>query len=389
MQPEVLLLDRKSQAPLDGDQSSRDETQAVCLGELLEEIDGLLRRYIAFPAEHLAMLTACWIAGTYLYERFAYFGYLALRSPTPRCGKTHVLQLVALLAQGKPPKTMMPTAAVLFRSTRAVLILDEVDRLRNADKETFGDVIAVLDGGFERGGVVERMERAKGGGFEVKSYPVFGPKALAGIEKLADTLADRSFQIQMQRTRQRMPRLNERRLEGTARPIREKLAAWAAAHEEEVEQAYENLPDETPDLAQFDDRFQDISEPLMVLASLADAERAHEKQILPKLIAGLTGAAGRREVSARERQLLAFLEIAEARLIMATEVFIPSADLLDACEEREELSRIETTSALAGFLRHFDLSPSADTTKTKRGYWIRREWVDEWKAIYGGSKDAG
>ena len=37
--------------------------------------------------------------------------------------------------------------------------------------------------------------------------------------------------------------------------------------------AYDDLPDQHPDLERFDDRFQDIAEPLIILATMADAER--------------------------------------------------------------------------------------------------------------------
>jgi hypothetical protein len=50
----------------------------------------------------------------------------------------------------------------------------------------------------------------------------------------------------------------------------------------------------------------------------------------------------------------------------------------------EELSRIETTRALAGFLKHFDLFPKAQSGKT-RGYAIRRDWLSIWGARYGRS----
>src|SRR4030095_11313923 len=116
---------------------------------------------------------------------------LALRSATPRCGKTRLLRLLALLALDSPSITTTPTAPVLFRSQRKVLILDEVDRLRNADKENFGAVLSILNVGFEKGAVVERTERAKGGNFEVRAFPVYRPVAIAGIESLADTLSDR------------------------------------------------------------------------------------------------------------------------------------------------------------------------------------------------------
>src|SRR5206468_1920072 len=138
----------------------------------------------------LAMLIALWIANTYAFERFHYAGYLAIRSATPQCGKTRLLELISMLAKGTPSITTMPTAAVLFRSTQRVMLFDEVDKLRNSDRETYGDVMAVLNCGFQRGALVQRVDRGKAS-FPVVSFSVYGPKAFAGIENLTDTLADR------------------------------------------------------------------------------------------------------------------------------------------------------------------------------------------------------
>jgi hypothetical protein len=372
-------LEQRAKAPLNGGTAT---DQVPRLADLLEEIAGLIATYILLPLPGLAILLGTWIANTYCFERFHYCGYLALRSATPRCGKTRLLRLITMLVLGTPPIVSTPTAATLFRTTRKVLILDEVDRLRNADKESYGDVLQVLDHGFEAGGVVQRTER-KGGAFEVKEYPVYGPKAIAGIEALADTLADRTFQIQMERTPKRMPRLNARRLEEQAQRLRLGLLTWGDRYDADITEAYDGLPDEVAALADFDDRFQDIAEPLIVLASLADAERPDGSPILPRLLDGLRAAAGRREPSGRERDLLAFLDLVELRLGLTAEVFLRSTDLVDACHEREELSKIETTRALAGFLRHFDLTPKNRSGK-ERGYLVTREWVDTWRGRYGG-----
>lgn len=349
------------------------------LSEALDEMERIILQYMTLPTDGFAMLIAVWIANTYTFDRFQYCGYLALRSATPQCGKSRLLGLIAKLAEGAPPRTAIPTAAALFRSPRKVLILDEVDQLRNKDKETYGAVLAVLNSGFEKGVKIERVERT-GGSFSVKSYDVYGPKALAGLEALADTLSDRSFQVQMRRTPQHMPRLNERRFEETASRIRGQLEQWATAHGSAVAEAYAVLPDEVPCLAGFDDRFQNIAEPFVVLAGLADAERPEGPAVLPRLMVGLQAAAGKREVSNRERELAAFLEIVKERLIGLSEVFVPTTELVAACQEREELSWFEDGKRLAGLLRNFELYPRS-TGKT-RGYLIREEWVTEWEARY-------
>jgi hypothetical protein len=349
------------------------------LADLLDEIDQVVRRYVGLPNPELSVLVAVWVVQTYTFDKFRYCGYLALRSATPRCGKTTLLRILSQLTNGAPPITSIPTPAVLFRSTRRVLLLDEVDRLKNADKEKYGELLAVLNAGFEDGGMIERCEPRT---HEVRQYSVYGPKALAGIEGIADTLADRSFQIQMERCVSRMPRLNLRRMEELFSHLRKGLQVWADAHEEQIVQTYDGLPDSLDCLERFDDRFQDIAEPLIVLATLADAERPEGPKVLPRLLEGLQAAVGRREPSGREKQLLAFLDIATSRLGNEAEVFVPSADLVTDCERIEDLAFIESARKLASFLKHFDLAPKSNGTE--RGYHLTRQWVEEWQSRYRG-----
>ena len=374
----LLELEQAARSPL-GPSSYTDESQSKPprLADLLDEVDLVIRHYVKLPMAQLAMLIALWNALTYCYDRFRYCGYLALRSATPRCGKTTLLRIESQLANGSPFITSLPTPAVLFRSTRRVLLLDEVDKLRNADKEKFGEVLAVLNCGYEAGAVIERCNKNT---FKVEQYLVYGPKALAGIEGIADTLADRSFQIQMERSAQRMPRLNLRKMDELFVQLRAGLQSWVEAHDKQIVETYDELPDQLDCLKEFDDRFQDISEPLVVLATLADVERPEGPKVLPRLLEGLKAAAGRREPSGRERQLLAFLDIATSKLGKEAEVFVRSADLVEDCQKIEDLAFIETGRKLAGLLKHFDLFPKSNGTE--RGYNVSRQWVEEWWSRY-------
>lgn len=375
--PDVARIEAAAAAPLNGDKP------ASRLGDLLDEVAGLIDKFVTLPREGLSVLIACWIASTYTYTRVSYCGYLALRSATPRCGKSRLLQLVALLSQGEPPVTGTPSAALLVRRTRPVMVLDEVDRLRNVDAEGYGEVIAVLNIGYDASGCYERLEPRRGGGWEPRRYEVYGPIAMAGIEALADTLADRAYQVRMQRSTRRMPRLSRRRLAPDAARIRDGLTAWAERHGETITRVYDGLPDEVPDLAGYDDRLQDISEPLVVLATMADAERPTGAPILPRLLAGLRAAAGRREPSNRERELAAMLSMLDDRMPAgAEELWIGSAELLTACAESPDLVRIGSARSLAAVMRHLDLAARQDVTRTHRGYAIRRTWLEEWRGRY-------
>ncbi len=362
-----------------GDSPEEPDTQLM-LSNSIETIQSTLIKYIDFVHPALATVVSLWIVLAFCFDSFQYCGYLALRSPTPRCGKTRLLKLIALFLGVKI--TAIPTAATIFRSNQKELILDEVDRLGNRDKETFGLVLAVLNCGFERGATIDRCEKVKGGNFIVKEYDVFGPKALAGIESLADTLADRCFQLPMQRTSKRPPRLNLRRLTPTADDLQRQLRLWFAQKTDEIEDLYGKLPDELHPLKDFDDRFQDISEPLVVLAGLADTERGEGSHLLDDLIAGLTLCAGKRQATGKESSIIAFLGLIDRELGVQDEKFMNTSDIVGCCLEHEDLAWVENGKRLANLLRPFDLFATPSPTGQKRGYWIKREWVEQWKATY-------
>jgi hypothetical protein len=94
------------------------------------------------------------------------------------------------------------TEAQLYRSaarTGGVQLFDEVETLRG-DRERFDALITVLNHGFERGGVVARLEK-RGDRFVEERYEVYAPRVLAGIAGLKDTLEDRALTLVMLRRR--------------------------------------------------------------------------------------------------------------------------------------------------------------------------------------------
>jgi len=357
----------------------------VRVADEIDRIIHLIQHYTALPNNDLAVLLACWIVNTYTFQHFRYCGYVALRSATPQCGKTRLLRLIGSLAKGNRKPIAFPTAAVIFRCGWEVMLLDEVDQLRNGDKETFGALLAVLNFGFERGGAIVRNERIEGT-YQPTEFPVYGPKAFAGIEGLADTLSDRTFHIQMERAKYRQPRMVMRKMDDELTSVRLKREWWECETATLLVAAYDDLPDQHPDLERFDDRFQDIAEPLIILATMADAERPTGPLILPRLLEGLRVAAGRRAPSVGERLLLIILKMMEDKLGPKDEMFLPSQELFQACGGGDGTTGISSTTALASFLKRFDLSPREASDGKCRGYWITRSWIEHWKARYGGKE---
>src|SRR6185436_510195 len=146
------------------------------------------------------------VLGTWCYRGFRVYPYLSMRSAEKRCGKSRLLHLLSRVTFNASPVTAHPTEAQLFRSaarTGGVQLFDEVETLRG-DRERFDALISVLNVGFERGGVVTRLER-RGRGFVEAPSEVYCPRVLAGIAGLQETLEDRSLPLFMFRKRRDEP----------------------------------------------------------------------------------------------------------------------------------------------------------------------------------------
>lgn len=344
------------------------------LADILHEIVSTLTRYVHFPQPAIAMLIACWIAMTYCFREFRYSGYLAIRSQGPQSGKTRLLELLSALSGGNPSIYTSPTAAVLYRANQDVFLIDEVDRLRAQDRQTYGQVIGILNAGFASNGVVPRAARVDDNGrFVVVNHPVYGPKAFAGLEKLEDTLADRCFHIQMRKAPTRLTRWSMRSFDATAARIREQLKSWFTANHEQVGQAYAGLPNELHVLRRYDDRYQDIAEPLIVLAALADAENGGVQTIMPALLAGLCLGACQRGPTGGVRLAMALEDILRPIVGDGEAVSIPTKDLLQKVQAGG-LGWIDSPHDMAKALSPFGLHPRSNGTLHE--YYITREIVE-------------
>ena len=145
------------------------------------------------------------------------------------------------------------------------LMVDEVDtiysRKRGADANE--GLRALLNAGYERAATVHRCV---GPNFTLADFPVFCPKALAGIGKLPDTVADRCLTITMRRKpREKVRRFFSRDVKPLAQPLAAKLEALSQ-NQHIIATLQEARPVIPPG---FDDRAADISHPLLAIADMA------------------------------------------------------------------------------------------------------------------------
>jgi hypothetical protein len=61
--------------------------------QMLKDLEEYFSRYSALPP-HLPLVLVLWSVGTYLFDGFDCYPYLAITSPTKRCGKTRTAELL-------------------------------------------------------------------------------------------------------------------------------------------------------------------------------------------------------------------------------------------------------------------------------------------------------
>lgn len=354
--------------------------------DLIHRVAQLLNRHIFFKDKRSALLIATWVLGTYIYDIFTFYGYLWVNSPVKRCAKSLLLDILSQLCSKATPRLSNISEASIFRLANLghTLILDELENVRGEDKEKYQAVMTVLNAGFQAGGKVPRVERVKDSGFEVVYFNAYSSKVLAGINRLVDTIEDRSFKVPMVRKTkdEKVERFNLRKQRKELEGLRRELELWREERRGAIEALYDGLG-EIPEMASLDDRFKDISEPLVSIASYADAEAANgQRRILPDLVSLLLDLSGKRSESEKREGIAAFIPVAEKILDGRDEDFIPSGDLMKKVQEVDELSWIGSTKMLASFLGKFDLPPKPKSGGTVRGYKITREWVEEAKNRY-------
>ena len=260
--------------------------------ELLDALEGVVRRYVVLPqwaAETLALLTL----HTYAFEFRDVTTYLGIESPEKRCGKTTLLGVLSELVN-RPVVAANISSPAFFRvieETRPTLLIDEADTFLQGSDELRG----ILNAGYSKKTAfvwrvtnetrkTERLNELKklnglnglnqvhddGNGAEdggaaaqsrVARFSCWCPKVICAIGRLPDTLADRCIVIRMERKREDEACERLRDLDGSA--LREQCARFARENREAIAAARPKA------VAGLNDRAADIWEPLLALADLA------------------------------------------------------------------------------------------------------------------------
>jgi 5S rRNA maturation endonuclease (ribonuclease M5) len=169
---------------------------------LLDHVAAYIRRFVSL-SESQARVAATWTVHTYTFAAADSTPYLAITSAEKQSGKTRLLEVFKTLVE-TPWFTGRVTAAVLTRkidAERPTLLLDESDAAFSGEKEYAEALRCVLNTGHRSGGKASCCV-GQGANISFKDFSTFCPKAIAGIGKLPDTVADRAIPIRLKRAAQ-------------------------------------------------------------------------------------------------------------------------------------------------------------------------------------------
>lgn len=353
---------------------------STTVSRLLNQIDRLLDRYVAFPSDHDRHAVAAWAVHCWAVDAFDSTPRLALLSPEKGSGKTRTLEVLELVVPD-PIHAVNLSASALFRLVAdeerdTTLLLDEADTYLSA--KTAGqheDLRGLVNAGHRRGAKAYRVRADRGN--IVEAFPAFAPVALAGIGDLPDTITDRSVVVGMKRrapTEQVDP-FRRRQAKADTERLRLDLDEWSDQLLEALDGAEPSMPDGVVD------RPADVWEPLVAIGDLAGDPWS--TRIRDAAVAAVTGReADELTVGAR---LLSDLETIFAQA--GDPEAIATQDLLDALHQDDEApwgdwygSPLDARN-LAKLLRRYDVRSTTvrphGHDRTLKGY-RRDALVDAW-----------
>ena len=340
----------------------------VDLDALMKECLYTIKSYVVL-SEHDALAVVLWIINSWCPKLFARCPLLLINAPERECGKTQLLKVVEKLVS-RPIETANISLAALFRlitNYSPTLLIDEADTFMEGKSEMAG----VVNKGYERGGVVLRVESSNRGDQIERAFEVFGPKAMAGImleRHLPSATMSRGIQIPLKRKTKDDTVLRLRAADPKVfASLRSRILKFVLENRDVLSKGWEELPGE------LSDRQQDNWESLLAIANCFG-----EVWYAKAVEAALQNCAETSPPKSSSNQLLE--DIREV-LDNYEEKYIPSVDLLAKLNDDQDMDWSNynrgqplTARQLARFMGAYGIKPKTVRIKsgqTPKGYEVR------------------
>jgi hypothetical protein len=350
----------------------------------LAELSSAIGAYVIMdPAQRVAV--ALWVVFTHAHDFFLCAALLIILSPTKRCGKTRLQEMLAKLTP-RPLTMSGVSAAALARvveELRPTILIDEYDAAAGGNRDMAESLRGQLNSSFNRNSAhVLKSVPLPGGGWEVRKFSTWAPTCIAGIGRVPDTVADRSVTIRLARklVAQSVKRLRAR-VGGELHLLARKIARFVADNKHRLRHDEPDVPNE------LNDRARDAWEPLIAIADIAGGDWPERARKAATTLAGIHEAEA---VEVDVRQTLLF----DIRDVFAREFPKDHPDHNDKYGPRlatkrllDELHRLEERSwsvwgkarkpitdvALAGLLRGNGIRSGTvrlEDGSTPKGYYL-------------------
>jgi Protein of unknown function (DUF3631) len=331
---------------------------------LLDDLHGVLTKFIVFPSEPAADAVTLWITVTHVLRAFDHAPRLNIKSPEKRCGKSRLLDVVAGTCH-QPLVSVHSTVPAIFRSLDEddppTLLFDEADVLWGTKRAAEGneDLRGLLNAGFQRG---RPVRRCVGPEQTPTDFPTFAMAALAGIgDSVPDTITDRAINVLLRRRRpdDKVAPFRDRRDGPALCALRDRLTIWGR-------EVVDKLKDLEPDMP-VEDRAADTWEPLVAVADVVGGEWPQRARLACKIL--VQEAEEEDEQASVNLRLLS--DIRAVFLERKMPPFVATADLLTTLKADREAPWCDwnfTSAQLSRRLKHFGIRPGVATTGKVRGY---------------------
>jgi len=342
---------------------------------LLDQVEAMLARFVAFPSEHALIAATLWTAHTHALDAFDTSPRLAFLSPEPGSGKTRALEILELLVP-RPLLTVNSTPAYLFRKVSdeagtPTILYDEIDTVFGPKAKDNEDIRGMLNSGYRKGATAGRCV-IRGKSVFTEELPSYAAVALAGLDDLPDTIMTRSIVVRMRRRAptERIEPYRRRVHQDEGHELRDDLAAWVSAQWAKLQDAWPDLP------AGIEDRDADIWEPLLAIADAAGGhwpERARVTAVTLVTAARVSGG------GFGVKLLLDLRAVFGDEPSMSSEAIIEALCALDESPWADIRGKALDARSLSRRLGKYDVKPKLirNGERVFRGY-ERAELMDTW-----------
>jgi hypothetical protein len=340
--------------------------------ELLDNVEGFLARFVAYPSDHARVAHTLWVPHTHLMGCWDSTPRIAFLSPEPGSGKTRALEVTELLVPS-PVDAINVTPAYLFRKVgecSPTILHDEIDTVFGPKAKDNEEIRGLLNAGHRRGAVAGRCV-VRGKVIETEEIPAYCAVALAGLGGLPDTLLSRSVVVRMRKRAPTEPIAQFRRREHApaGHELRDRLAAWADAVTESLTGVWPDMP------VGVEDRDADVWEALLAVADKAGGHWPHRARAAAVMLV---------TQSKESTPSLGVLLLRDVRVVFADDVMF-TEDLLDALHSLDESPWADVRGkpldarGLANRLRQYDVHSGTVRIgeRTAKGY-KRADLHDAW-----------